>query len=194
MAIKVMRAPDGAEEALRRGIMEMAAVDALDAGVRQVAGIESPMRVFALAASALKKDKPLGEAKHVAWRYTLLDERREPIGFAELMIGVRGSLRLAQVGGASAARSTHEALEAAEKSIVARTSTCEARLLRFPIAYLTAIWLVPATGKGEDSLVPVGPTPDGVQRHRSYTAVALFKAVKETVDKQLQIKVSRRRA
>lgn len=194
MPLKVMRAPAGADEALQRGIMELAAADALEADLRSVARLEPPLRVFVLDAPALKGDRPLDEARAVAWRYTLLDDGGKPIGFAELVADAKGRLSLAQVGGAEGARSAREALTAAAESKLARTADCEARLLRFPAAYLTAVWLAPASAKGEDALIPVAPAPDGVEPHRSYTAAELLKAVKPTVDKQLGLKVSRQRA
>jgi hypothetical protein len=194
MPLKVMRAPKGADEALQRGIMELAAADALDADLRSVARLEPPLRVFVLDASALKMERPLDEARQVAWRYTLLDADGKPIGFAELVAGPKGRLSLAQVGGAEGARSARDALTAAETSPLARVANCEARLLRLPAAYLTAVWLAPASEKGEDVLVPVAPAPDGVEPHQSYTVADLMKAVKPTVDQQLGLKVSRQRA
>jgi hypothetical protein len=194
MALKAMRAPDGADEALRRGILEMAAAGALEKDLASVAATESPLRVFTLPATALGSNAPLKEAQHAAWRYTLLDQRNEPIAFAEVAVGERGALRLAQVGGAAAARAAHDALAAAENSALARSSSCEARLLRFPTAYLTAIWLATGSDDDRDVLVPVAPAPDGVERHRAYGVAALIDAVKPTVDKQLGLKVSRTRA
>lgn len=194
MALKVMRAPEGADEALRRGILEMAAAGALEKDLGNVAATESPLRVFTLPATALEKNAPLDDAVHAAWRYTLLGDRSEPIGFAEVAVTERGALRLAQVGGAAAARAAHDALAAAEKSAVARSSSCEARLLRFPVAYLTAIWLATGSDTEQDVLVPVAPAPDGVERHKAYKVAALMKAVKPTVEKQLRLTVTRQRA
>ncbi|HSB72769.1 MAG TPA: hypothetical protein VLT62_25880 [Candidatus Methylomirabilis sp.] len=198
MPVKVMPAPKGAEEVLRRGIVELAAADALEPSVQSVEGLESPVRVFVLDASALKREAPLQQARQVAWRYTLLDRRGEAIGFAELTTGTpgarRGSLALAQVGGGEAARSARTAMKSAEKLPAARGADYEARLLRFPAAYLTAVWLAPAVDTGHDWLVPVRPAPDGVEPNRAYSASDLLARVRPTVEKQLALKVSRRQA
>ena len=70
----------------------------------------------------------------------------------------------------------------------------EARLLRFPIAYLTTLWLAPTVVGEDGTLIPVAPAPDGIESNRNYVPAELLSHLRSAVEKQLYHKVSRNHA
>jgi hypothetical protein len=126
-----------------------------------------PHPVFQLGLSDLTERGSVESARLTGWRY-LLRQGDEIVATAETVVGRAGEQQFSQVTRGPFAVSTAAALEVAEALPEARERSYELRLLHVPALYAMALWLHD-DGKN-DRLIPLDPSPEGIESNRPYEA------------------------
>ena len=161
MPIKVAAAPKDATKILKTGIQHLAGVDDT---LRRVEGLSRPHRTFHLGIDKLVRSKPVATAaKHVGWRFQLVDRKKRAIAAAELAKTHTG-LRFASISHGPHA-TDNGAQTAAERWSRRKKADYEMTLLRVPGAFCVALWLRSTDGTS-DAFVPIPPCPPSSHRTR----------------------------
>jgi hypothetical protein len=98
------------------------------------------------------------------------------VASAETLASQGGGEQFSHFNSGPFVASTATALEAAEGLVEIRDGSYEMRLLHVPALYTMALWL---HGDGNDVLVPLAPSPDGVEPNRAYPADELLAILAE---------------
>jgi hypothetical protein len=130
----------------------------------------SPHETYVLGADAMLADNALDAATMTGWRYLLRDDG-QLVASAETMVNGAGQHHFAAFNSGPYVAGTAEALQNAADLPQTRDQDMQARLLNIPALHLTALWL---HGESGDVLVPLAPTPPGVEADRDYPAAELL--------------------
>lgn len=177
MAILVPSPPEGSLTALREALGSLAARGQLDARVLKRARPEqltatAPHQVFTLGLTDLVNAPHLGAARPSGWRY-LVEADNRVVAAAETNQQGAQKHAFAHLNYGPFVGGTVDALAAAEP--LAAKSDYELRVLHVPALYVMALWLKPVNaGDGEGILIPLAPTPTGIESARAYPASELL--------------------
>jgi hypothetical protein len=149
--------------------------DALRAAEPEDIQISRPHQVFFLGLDDLKDGRALPDARATGWRY-VVSVGAEPIALAETVTRAQREHALAYINYGPFVAGTTEALPAAQAA--ARASDAELRVLHIPALYVQALWLHTETEE-EDTLIPIAPTPPGIEAIRPYSASELLGELRE---------------
>ena len=179
MPIKLAAAPKDAMNILETGIQHLAA--GVDDTLGRIEGLALPHRVFHLGLDSLVRGKPVAKvAKHVGWRFQLVDRKKRAIAAGEL-VKTRAGLQFASISQGPHATDTR-AQTAAERWSRRSKADYEVALLRIPGAYCVALWLRNTDGT-PDAFVPIAPcpslTPNKIYREEEFRAALLPDATKQ---------------
>jgi hypothetical protein len=146
---------------------------------------DTPLAVYSLGLSGLKKGDNLDDAKAVAWRVFVVDSHNEAVGAAEVAPSGGGEPAhlLSYAQGARVAASG-KALSDAEAPMAA-DSHYEPRFLEIPGINTTALWLK-NLGEGKDQLVPIDPVPRFLRDQKAYSPDEFLDRVRLQAAKRLK--------
>ncbi len=137
-----------------------------------------PHQVYTLGLDDLRTGQSLSAARPTSWRY-LVERDDRPVALGETQIRTSGEHAFAQLNYGPFVRGTAEALGVAEQ--YAAQGDADVRLLHIPALYPQALWLHSQSraSESEDTLVPVAPTPPGIEANRAYPARELLDLLQE---------------
>jgi hypothetical protein len=180
MPIKVAAAPKDAIRILKTGIQHLAGADDT---LRRVEGLSDPHRAFNLGLDELVRSKQIATAaKHVGWRFQLVDRKKRVIAAAELF-KTRAGLRFANISYGPHATDSGAQTAAARWSR-RKKADHEMTLLRVPGAFCIALWLRSTDG-APDAFVPIPPCPPGLTPNKIYAEEEFRAALLPDATKQL---------
>jgi hypothetical protein len=164
-------AEQGVRDLIERGAasspaLRRAAPDRLD--------LASPHRTYVLALDDLRGGGGLDAAQPLAWRY-LAEQGGEVLAAVETLEEQDGRHVLSQVSYGPFVAGTVEALRAAAR--FSADADANVRLLHIPALYVMAVWLLRADGSS--ALIPIAPTPTGIEANRVYPADDLLRILAE---------------
>lgn len=168
--------PSGAAEAVQAALQHFAGVP--ESQLHALQGTKPaelaptvPQPVYNLGLSDLVSTAALGSARLTGWRY-LLRQSGQIVASAETVTGEDGHEEFSHFNRGPFVASTAAALASAEGLIEMKDRAYELRMLHVPALYTMALWL---HGDGSnDLLVPLAPSPDGVEANRAYPADELL--------------------
>jgi hypothetical protein len=178
--------PSGAAEAVRAALQHFAGVPesqlhALRGTKPAELALTVPHPVFNLGLSDLVSTAALGSARLTGWRY-LLRQSGQIVASAETVTGEEGREKFSHFNRGPFVASTAAALATAEGLVETKDRAYELRLLHVPALYTMALWLY--GGGSNDLLIPLVPSPDGIEANRAYPADELLSVL---ADKANQI-------
>jgi hypothetical protein len=133
--------------------------------------------VFNLGLSELRgRAGALRSTRSTGWRY-LLRQEDQLVASAETVAEQGGGARFSHFNQGPFVASTAAALDVAESLDQTQDGEYEVRLLHVPALYTMALWL---HGEGDaDILIPLAPTPQGIEANRAYPADELLAVLAE---------------
>lgn len=169
--------PSDADDAVQAALRHFATVP--DANLHALRGTRPaelaptvPHPVFHLGLDALMAGAPaLSSTRSTGWRY-LLSQDDEVVASAETVADAAGGARFSHFNSGPFVASTSAALAAAEGLSEVEDGSFDLRLLHVPALHAMALWL---HGDGDnDLLIPLAPSPAGVEANRAYPASELL--------------------
>ncbi len=140
--------------------------------------VTAPHEICTMGLDALRQRPEQIDAQPTAWRYMLeIDER--VVASAETAMRPNGSHEFSHLNEGPFVMGTVRALSVAEA--IGDSQDCQVRVLSVPALYFMSLWLSPAnaTSSEADVLIPIAPTPQGIEANRSYTASELLGILSE---------------
>ena len=135
--------------------------------------------VYVIGLDDLRAGRGLEAARLSGWRYLVgVDSaaaERAPFALAETVVGPDGSHIFTHLNYGPFVAGTAAALRAAAE--LPEDDVAQVRLLHIPALYFVALWLH-RDGR-EAALMPVAPTPQGIDANRSYNAQELLNLLGE---------------
>jgi len=140
--------------------------------------LTKPHQVYTLGLDELRAGQVLSAARPTSWRY-LVERDARPVALGETQIRESGEHAFAQLNYGPFVPGTAEALGVAEQ--YAARDDADVRFLHVPALYLQAVWLHgrSQTSERDDTLVPVAPTPPGIEANRAYPVRELLGLLQE---------------
>ncbi len=182
MPLTRRQAPPDVAEAVDAALQHFAGVP--EARLNALAGTRpgeltptEPHPVFNLGLSDLRSsERALGASRATGWRF-LLRQHDDVVASAETVATRGGDAQFSHFNRGPFVASTAAALERVEGLAGARDESYELRLLHVPALYTMAVWL--HDDGDNDILVPIAPTPDGIEPNRAYPADELLAILAE---------------
>ncbi len=141
-----------------------------------------PLAVYSLSLESLTHGGGLRDAKAVAWRVFVVDDRDDPVGVADVAPAGGGHparfLGYAQGQQVAASGKVLSEEEAAQ-------GRYEPRFLEIPGINVTALWLK-NQGDGKDRIIPIDPIPRFLRGQETYTPDEFLKVVRSRAVKRLE--------
>lgn len=131
----------------------------------------SPHAVFNLGLSDLTAGRALASAQSTGWRF-LLRQGDQIVASAETVANTAGGAQFSHFNSGPFVESTATAIATAAGLAQTKDMQYEQRLLHIPALYTMALWL--HSNGDNDLLIPLAPTPDGIEPNRAYPAEELL--------------------
>jgi hypothetical protein len=133
-----------------------------------------PQQVYPLGLDDLAAGRGLAAARPAGWRFLVVQDGT-PVALAETVARADGSHAIGQVNYGPFVVGTDRAWRTVENLDLEPPD--ELRLLHVPALYLVALWLSHAADPARDTLVPIAPTPSGIEPDRLYPAGDLIRTL-----------------
>ncbi|MDQ3692091.1 MAG: hypothetical protein M3464_00485 [Chloroflexota bacterium] len=183
MPLHPAKAPPEALAAALRGVQRLSSTGNagdLSGAALAASSLTVPHQVFVMRTSDLANGASIeDQARPFSWRHLVQDSDRQTIASVEVTRdSSSGSFQFAQFEPGPFAKSTEAEIKTALALHVVQTGSYELRLLRIPALYAVALWLKDE-GLGPDLLLPLAPTPLGVEADHVYTADQFLDALRD---------------
>lgn len=170
MPIHTKQAPDGCEAMIRDALGAM-----LRPGAPGPTETAAPHPVYLAGLAELAEGRLLDAARENGWRYLLISGD-QAVATATVGTGQGTGMEFSHVTQGPFVEATVEGLRRAEALDEVASGDYELRLLDVPALYLRALWLHGQGGEGE-MLIPLPPSPDGIEPYRAYSEPELVGAL-----------------
>ena len=180
MPLRSAQPPAESRAAARDGIQQLAQAGRFNTPDRpEVVGddleLRSPHQVFVLGLRDLIEAEGLQAARPVGWRF-VVEHQERPVALADTFLDEAGRHVLGQVNYGHFVAGTAQAFE------VARTSSgpgdvADVELLQVPALHLLMLRI--SHGDSSPELIPIAPTPSGIEANRVYAADELVGVLTE---------------